>query len=68
MNTTLNAIDITIGFHPDGYRIDKTAAPMNRYTQWEIRSDGCWQTPKAVSFHALPATGWRTVDGFDWND
>ena len=64
----MNPIDIHIGYHPDGYRIDKTADPMNRYTRWEIRPDGTWVSPKAVSFHALPETGWRKADGFDWKE
>lgn len=66
MNQILNTIDITIGYHPDGYRIDKTASPMNRYTQWEILQDGTWCNPKPVSFHALPQDGWFEIDGFDW--
>lgn len=28
-----DATEIDVGFHPGGYRIDKTAAPMNRYTK-----------------------------------
>jgi hypothetical protein len=32
MDQAFKATEITIGFHQDGYRIDKTASPMNRYT------------------------------------
>ena len=60
--------DINIGYHSDGYRIDKTASAMNRYTKWNISTDGKWDNPKPVCFHSLPETGWNKVDGFDWND
>ena len=46
--------------------MDKTASPMNRYTQWEVLPDGIWGNPKSVSFHALPQEGWLEIDGFDW--
>jgi len=63
----LKAVDVEIGYHPDGYRIDKTASPMDRYTQWDISPEGEWTSPNPVCFHALPETGWIAVDRFDWN-
>jgi hypothetical protein len=65
---THSAEEVTTGYHPRGYRIDKTASPMNRYTQWEIDPDGTWVKPKPVCFHALPEDGWATVDKFEWGD
>jgi len=63
-----NAVDIDIGYHPEGYRIDKTASAINRYTQWDISPDGEWNNPKPVCFHSLPEDGWFKVDGFNWDD
>ena len=58
---------ITIGFHPDGYRIDKTASPLNRYTRWDVL-EGCnWRNPKPVCFDSLPKKGWVAKDRFDWD-
>lgn len=62
---TFKAIDIDIGYHPDGYRIDKTASAMKRYTQWNILTGGKWNNPKPVCFHSLPETGWIKVNEFD---
>ena len=59
------SIDIEIGYHPDGYRIDKTASAMNRYTQWNISPEGEWENCKPVCFHSLPEDGWMRTDGFD---
>ncbi len=67
MEQTFKATEISIGFHPAGYRIDKTAPPMNLYTKWEISEDGKWQNPKPVDFDALPEDGWFKTKGFDWN-
>ncbi len=67
MNPTFNATEIVIGFHPDGYRIDKTASPMNRYTKWEILPGGGWCNPKAVCFDSMPQQGWFKKDSFDWD-
>ena len=67
MQSKHNAKDITIGFHPDGYRIDKNASPMNRYTKWEIRAGNYWCNPKPVCFDSLPANGWMAVEKFDWD-
>jgi hypothetical protein len=66
MDQTFDVTEIEIGYHPDGYRIDKTASPMNRYTKWQIMQDNNWCNPKAVSFHALPEHGWFQIDKFDW--
>ena len=63
---SFESADIDIGYHPDGYRIDKTASAMNRYTQWDISPDGKWNKPKPVCFHSLPEVGWIKVDGFNW--
>lgn len=68
MDPILDAEDVVVGFHPDGYRIDKTASPMNRYTQWEILQDHNWCNPKPVCFDSLPQHGWIAKDKFDWED
>ena len=67
MLSLIKAGDVTIGFHPDGYRIDQTASPMNRYTKWEIKQGGEWCNPKPVCFDSLPEGGWTEVDKFDWD-
>lgn len=66
MEQTFSAKKINIRFHPDGYRIDKTASPMNRYTKWEILPGNRWSNPKPVCFDALPRKGWFAKDRFDW--
>ena len=63
---TFKAVDINIGYHPDGYRIDKTASAMNRYTRWNIPLDGEWCNPRPVCFDSLPEGGWVRTDGIDW--
>ena len=67
MDPVLDATEVTIGFHPAGYKIDKTVSPMNRYTKWQISDDGRWHSPEPVDFDALPEDGWFKVEGFDWN-
>ena len=67
MNQTFKATDIKVGFHPEGYRIDKTASPMNRYTKWEISPEHQWHNPKPVCFDSLPPDGWFKKDKFDWD-
>ncbi len=67
MEQTFKSSEIKVGFHPDGYRIDKTASPMNLYTKWQISDDGRWHSPKPVDFDALPEDGWFKTKGFDWN-
>lgn len=64
---TYSADEIEIGYHPDGYRIDKTASPMNRYTKWTILGSGEWTNPEPVCFHSFPADGWHKAERFDWN-
>jgi len=59
--------EIETGYHPQGYRIDKTTGPLNRYTRWTITPDGRWIDPKPVCFHSLPPDGWLKTDTFDWN-
>lgn len=68
MAQTFRAAEIEIGHHPDGYRIDKTAAPMNRYTRWRVSPDGRWSDPAPVCFHELPGEGWAKVAAFDWKN
>jgi hypothetical protein len=67
MDSTFGPNEIDIGFHSDGYRIDKTASPINRYTKWDILQGYHWRNPRPVCFESLPETGWIAVDKFDWN-
>jgi len=55
---TFRATELDVGFHPDGYMIDKTASPMNRYSKWEISPLGYWHNPKPVCFDSMPQDGW----------
>lgn len=64
----MQAQAVQIGYHPDGFRIDKTTTPMNRYTRWSILDDGGWTNPRPVCFHALPADGWVFATHFDWSE
>ena len=66
MKQTFKAAEINVGFHPTGYRIDKTASPMNRYTKWQILPPKQWRNPKPVCFDSLPQQGWFKKDKFDW--
>lgn len=59
--------EIDIGYHCEGYRIDKTASALNRYTKWSIESSGEWVNPVPVCFHSLPAEGWCKAESFDWS-
>jgi len=68
MEQTFKAIEISVGFHPDGYRIDKTASPMNRYTKWQILPGNQWCNPEPVCFDSLPQQGWFAKDRFDWDE
>jgi len=65
MKQEFKVTEIDIGYHPDGFRIDKTASPLNRYTRWEIHDGGEWENPTPVCFDSLPAEGWIKVNGFD---
>jgi len=67
MDPVLDATEVTVGFHPDGYRIDKTASPMNRYTKWDILPGNHWHNPEPVCFDSLPQHGWFAKDRFDWD-
>jgi len=67
MAETFNAREIEIGYHRDGYRIDKTASAMNRYTKWDIHPDGEWTNPTPLCFDSLPDEGWCKCEGFDWD-
>ena len=67
MDPVLDAKDVVVGFHPSGYRIDKTASPMNRYTKWDISAGNHWCNPKPVCFDCLPQNCWIAKDKFDWD-
>ena len=67
MDQTLDAKDVRVGFHPDGYRIDRTASAMNRYTKWQTKPGDRWRNPEPVCFDSLPQLGWIAVDKFDWD-
>ncbi len=67
MDQMLRAREVIVGFHPDGYRIDKTATPMNRYTKWQILSGNQWHNAKPICFDSLPQQGWFAKDRFDWD-
>jgi hypothetical protein len=62
------ANEVEIGYHPDGYRIDRTASPMNRYTRWQVSAEGRWSDPEPVCFDSLPQEGWLKVERFDWEE
>ena len=64
----LPAEEIKVGFHPSGFRIDKTASPMNRYTKWTIDATGEWKNPEPVCFHSMPESGWWNCESFDWGE
>jgi hypothetical protein len=66
MEGLLSADEVYVGFHPDGYRIDKTADAMNRYTKWDVVDGRHWVNCKAVCFDSLPKDGWIAADKFDW--
>ena len=68
MRHKFKATEIDIGYHPDGFRIDKTASPLNFYTRWEISREGKWKNPTPVCFDSLPVEGWIKVDSYDWNE
>ena len=67
MSKTYKAKDINVGYHPDGYRIDKTAGPINRYTKWDIAPDGLWINLKPVCFDSMPEDSWIRVNRFNWD-
>ena len=66
MQQTFEAREVDIGYHPEGYRIDRTASPMNRYTRWRITPDGHWVDPEPVCFDSMPQDGWLKAEGFEW--
>ena len=67
MDSMLDATEVTVGFHPDGYRIDKTASPMNKYTKWDILPANHWCNPVPVCFESMPQKGWIAKDEFHWD-
>ena len=64
MENGTDAEEINIGFHADGFRIDKTASAMNRYTKWTVDNSNIWSNPEPVCFHSLPTKGWQKSNGF----
>jgi len=58
MPQTFKTSEINIGYHPSGFKIDKTASPLDRYTRWDIDENGMWHNKKPVCFHELPGQGW----------
>ena len=67
MKKTFNASVIKKGFHPEGYRIDKTSSPLDFYTKWEITPEGKWTNQKPTCFDSMPQKGWFQTDLFDKN-
>lgn len=67
MEQIFKAAEINIGFHPAGYRTDKTASPMNKYTKWDTCPGNHWCNPELVCFDSLPQQGWFAKDRFDWD-
>jgi hypothetical protein len=67
MTMTFSAAEIDVGFHPEGYRIDKTTSPLNRYTKWKVLPGNRWVHPTPVCFDSLPPTGWFKIDRFNWD-
>ena len=67
MEQTSGAEEITVGFHPDGYRIDKTTSEANWYTKLDVQPDNSWRDPTPVPFASLPKEGWFGIDRFDWD-
>jgi hypothetical protein len=57
MDKKFKATDIQIGLRPEGYRIDKTASPMDFYTKWEFTPEGKWINPKPTCFDSMPQEG-----------
>jgi len=68
MEQTFKASEINVGFHPDGYRIDKTDSPMNRYTKWQVFQGNQWCNPEPVCFDSFPQQGWFGKDRFHWDE
>gem|GEM_PF-802063 len=64
MDQNFNASEIKKGYHPEGYRIDKTASPMDFYTKWEITPEGKWINPKPTCFDSMPQEGWHKTESF----
>ena len=67
MDQTFEANDVFIGFHPDGYKIDKTAEPAQRYTKWQVSKSNRWSNPQPITFRNMPGHGWFKKDRFDWD-
>ena len=66
MEQTFHIERITIGFHPEGYKIDRIASPIGPYTRWKVEAGCVWYNPKPVLFEELPLDGWIKTDEFDW--
>lgn len=62
MKQSFEASEIKKGYHPEGYRIDKTSSPLDFYTKWEITPGGKWINAKPTCFHSMPQEGWYKTD------
>jgi len=58
MSETFTAREIKMGFHPEGYYINKNTSPMDFYTKWQITPEGKWIEPKPTCFDSMPQQGW----------
>ena len=67
MEQTYFITQIDVGFHPDGYRIDKNDSPIGPYTKWEVHPNGQWCKPQSVRIEDLPLNGWIKTDKFVWD-
>lgn len=56
------ASEIDTGYNPLGFKIDKGADPLNRYTQFKIDEHGKWINGKPVCFHSIPQEGWIRIE------
>jgi len=68
MTETYPKEEVNIACHPSGYRIDKTASPINFYTRWKVDEKGRWRECEPVDFADLPRQGWIKSKGFNWNE
>lgn len=58
MQRTFKANEIEIGYRPSGFKIDRTASPMDRYTRCDIDGKGNWHNCVPVRFDEMPTDGW----------
>ena len=62
MQQTFQSHEIEIGYHPSGYKIDKTASPLERYTRYDIDENDNWYNCVPVRFDEMPSDGWIKFD------